>query len=98
MRAVSPAATMASIRLPEIFPRFTIRGLGRGGDFCNLPRVLGHDGRCPQRQQSVGAVMDGNVIGNAVDERRISFDPLQKLGKLCLKGHRFSLLMHAEFW
>ena len=40
-----------------------------GGDLLHLLRIVRHDGTRPDGEQDVRHVIDGDIVGNAVDER-----------------------------
>ena len=42
---------------------------GRSRDLLHLQRMLRHNGPCPRRQDNIGAVMNGDGVGNAVNQR-----------------------------
>ena len=39
------------------------------GDLLHLLRIVRHDGACPDGKQDVRNVVDGDVVGDAMDER-----------------------------
>ena len=48
-----------------------------GGDVLHVLRLVGHDGAAAAGQQDVGHVVDGDVIGDVVDQRHRAADAVQ---------------------
>ena len=55
-----------------------------GGDLHGVLRIVRHDGRSAAGQQHIGAVVDGDIVRNVVDQRGVPSDILKNFFK-----HRF---------
>ena len=62
------------------------------GDFRSLIRMFGHDWACAERQNRVGAVVDGDVVCDTMDQRRRLPQIFEKQGHGFHLVHWFAIL------